>query len=476
MLKLYSSARRACRRNASQKFVVRELVSYSAKAFVPNPKGPNIELIRRLTQEMEMEMQKEKSEAFKVRAFRRAIRVIDLLPEAIISGNEAININGVGEGIARRIDEYLNPGRELTPKPSESRQMTVEEVECEKSLSEFRRVPGIGPVKARKLFEAGCRSLDDMRKPEYLSTLSLPIRTALDYVEHLALRVTRAQVDAVMWTIKSIVSSEFRMHAVGSYRRGFPTCSDIDVILFHPSCVYVPRPGEKSSAGFSSPPGSTRRGRLTKQVSASRVKQDTLLREFLLGPLEHEGVLAATLVEGPRKWQGIVRIPGPNEGLEEQVMGIRDRKGTFRRMDLSLFPCLSKGAALLATTGDTDFNAHLRELASKKGLHLNEFGLWRFCRNSSVSNGSPNEMSDVEQPTNSKSGSDGTRRREGEEDGRWELVASSTEQEVLNELALGYVEPERRNFAFVMSRPRHGPVRKTQGVILDSADAVLKST
>lgn len=78
------------------------------------------------------------------------------------------------------------------------------------------------------------------------------------------------------------------------------------------------------------------------------------------------------------------------------------------------------------------------------GLLLNEYGLWRFCRRTppSYDDESSNSTTDAE--------------------GRWELVASTTEQEVLDELGVEYVQPERRNFAFVMSKAKQGSILKAQ--------------
>lgn len=56
----------------------------------------------------------------------------------------------------------------------------------------------ISSVKASKLYDDGCRSLKDMHKPKYLSTLSHPIRVALQYVDHLDKRISRAQIDTLV--------------------------------------------------------------------------------------------------------------------------------------------------------------------------------------------------------------------------------------------------------------------------------------
>lgn len=81
----------------------------------------------------------------------------------------------------------------------------------------------------------------------------------------------------------------------------------------------------------------------------------------------------------------------------------------------SLIPKRSRGSALLALTGDTEYNRDLRYTAIKLGLRLNEFGLWRWK----------------------------------DEDNDWELVSSETEEGVLAELNKEWIDPERRNWGFV---------------------------
>lgn len=61
-------------------------------------------------------------------------------------------------------------------------------------------------IKARRLFEAGCRSLEDLRKSEYASTLTKISTTALDYVDEIEKRITREQVDAVKVSISECFS------------------------------------------------------------------------------------------------------------------------------------------------------------------------------------------------------------------------------------------------------------------------------
>jgi DNA polymerase beta len=65
-------------------------------------------------------------------------------------------------------------------------------------------------------------------------------------------------------------------------------------------------------------------------------------------------------------------------------------------------------------------------------MHLNEFGLWRWNKNLDE-------------------------KLEG--GGFWELVRAETEEEVLRELGMEYVEPTKRNFSLVLGK---GAVKRTR--------------
>lgn len=76
-------------------------------------------------------------------------------------------------------------------------------------------------------------------------------------------------------------------------------------------------------------------------------------------------------------------------------------------------------------TGDAQFNRDLRLHAFKQGLHLNEYGLWRWNSTSPVD-------SDQDLAT-----------------GYWELMRAETEEDILREIGFDYVDPTRRNFEYL---------------------------
>jgi DNA polymerase/3'-5' exonuclease PolX len=124
-----------------------------------------------------------------------------------------------------------------------------------------------------------------------------------------------------------------------------------------------------------------------------------------------------------------------------------DKKDLFCRIDLkyvglcptnlydllsvrdSLMPTECKGAALVGFTGDAGFNKTIRAKAIKRGLRLNEFGLWK----------RPNgwEPSEI------------TNTRKDEE---WEAISTPTEESVFEQLGETWVEPTKRNFNNLASR------------------------
>lgn len=99
----------------------------------------------------------------------------------------------------------------------------------------------------------------------------------------------------------------------------------------------------------------------------------------------------------------------------------------------------SKGAALLCTTGDSEYVKYVKDEANKLGLILNEYGLWQFH---------PNDPSIRPAEIRAQLGkSNKAMLSKLLTDGYWELLPSDTEEQILEYLDLPYVRPDKRNFA-----------------------------
>ena len=156
-------------------------------------------------------------------------------------------------------------------------------------------------------------------------------------------RIPRAEVAAIAALVMAEASRldpTAELLVGGSYRRGAPSSGDVDIIV-------------------------TRRG-------TSSADELVPLLEDLVQALEQKGVLVATLAEGGSKWHGCCVLP--DEAYAEK----REReRPVWRRIDFLLVPEAEYGAALIYFTGNDIFNWSLRLLASKKGMRLNQRGLYK---------------------------------------------------------------------------------------------------
>ncbi|KAL1848170.1 hypothetical protein VTK73DRAFT_10173, partial [Phialemonium thermophilum] len=101
--------------------------------------------------------------------------------------------------------------------------------------------------------------------------------------------------------------------------------------------------------------------------------------EELVGRLTRSGFLVAALSTGRSsssgrwsKWHGCCVLPLPLP----QIGGASSR-AVWRRIDFLLAPETEIGAALLYFTGNDLFNRSMRLLASRKGMRLNQHGLYK---------------------------------------------------------------------------------------------------
>ncbi|KAF8258905.1 hypothetical protein EI94DRAFT_1753083, partial [Lactarius quietus] len=146
----------------------------------------------------------------------------------------------------------------------------------------------------------------------------------------------------------------------------------------------------------------------------------------------------APLTSGPYRWRGIALLPLRNGGGAWQDVGDRLRdlravRGTYLRLELSLAPLKSRGAAQLSLTGDVEFVRTARLAAARHGMHLDEYGLWRWHDDSPESNNASDDDHD------------------DEGGGYWELVEGENEIRILDEIGIGNVPPSRRNFRFLVA-------------------------
>lgn len=261
---------------------------------------------------------------FKVRAYRRAARTIELLPEdieAVWRRGELGKVEGIGKALEEKIDEWLSTGV-MTYHAELKAQLPP-------GLRELTRVPGVGPKLAQRLYrELGIRNLDELeaacREQRLRHLKGLGPRTEeniLRGIERLRRQMERFPLGLALPVAQQLVRALAALPVVqrvalaGSLRRGRETVGDVDIVASSPD----PEPVMEA---FVRTPG-------VEQV----------------------------LARGDTKASIVLRT-----GLQVDLRVVRDDQFA---------------AALHHFTGSKEHNVLLRELAQTKGLKISEYGIVR---------------------------------------------------------------------------------------------------
>jgi DNA polymerase (family 10) len=264
---------------------------------------------------------------WKPAAYRKAARSIEGLSKDIEviykkKGLKGLNeIPGVGEGIAKKIAEYLEKG-----KISELERL---EKKIPKGLVDIINVQGVGPKKAWKLYKKlGINTLAKLERaakqgkirklPGFGEKSEEDILTGISLLKrgHERMLLGRALpiAESILKKLKSLRHVK-RGDIAGSIRRRKETVKDIDIL-----------------------------------VVSNNAKE---VMDYFTSMEEVKLVLA----KGSTKSSVVLKA-----GLNS---------------DLRIVPEKSYGAALNYLTGSKDHNVHLRQIALKKGYTLSEYGLFR---------------------------------------------------------------------------------------------------
>lgn len=310
--------------------------------------------ISKILSEISEYLEMEEGRTFRSRAYEKAAETISDLEEDLGSvykndGLEGLkDIQGVGASIAEKIEELLTTGR-LKYYESLKKETPVR-------LDELTRIEGLGPKNIKKLHEKlGIKNLNDLEKAakagkirkldDFGEKSEENILAGIEFVRKYGGRLILGYIIPLAEMLKErldAIPGTSRVTVAGSYRRRKDTVGDLDILV----------------------------------VS----KKSELVMDFFV---EQPGV-DRVLAHGPTK--SSIRL---SAGVD---------------VDLRVVPAESYGAALAYFTGSKAHNVHMREIAQKKGMKLNEYGLYKGKK----------------------------------------MVAGSSEEEIYGALGLDYVEPEMR--------------------------------
>jgi DNA polymerase (family 10) len=257
---------------------------------------------------------------FRVRAYRRAARTIEGLPQSVhamlAADADLSELPGIGKDLAGKIAAIVATGRfdlldELKKKlPGE--------------LGEMTALPGLGPKRVKLLYsKLRIRTLDDLRKaveagrlrrrkgfgPAIEKKLAAALKKPVAAKRH-RLAVAEAEAEALV----AYLRDGGRVVVAGSYRRRRETVGDLDILV-------------------------------TSRHAAAACEKLT----------RYENV-AEVLAHGPTRATVVLR-----SGLQVDLRAVAEE---------------SYGAALLYFTGSKAHNIALRSIANARNWKLNEYGLF----------------------------------------------------------------------------------------------------
>ena len=269
---------------------------------------------------------------YRVRAYRKAARAIEAHAEPVAAmlaaGRDLRGIPGVGEGIAAQVRDLVATGQLPGGAPPPKAETGADLLALE----------SLGPKRAAELVAAGITSIEDLAAaardgrlrdlPGFGKGLEARVLAALDQRDGApaAPRRIRPLLVPLAASLREALAALPGVADVavgGSYRRGRDTVADLDLV------ASTTPAGAKAAAKA-----------LTGMPATARV----------LGSGETK--TSVVLGGAPR----------------DEARGLQ--------VDLRCVPRKSYGAALLYFTGSREHNIALRGIAHRKGLKLNEYGLF----------------------------------------------------------------------------------------------------
>ena len=259
-------------------------------------------------------------------AYRKAINALKKQKQMVSTAKEASAIPSIGHRLAEKIEEIVSTNR---LRRLESTKLDAKD----EALVIFMKIYGVGYAQAMKWMEQGHRTIDDLLGKVNLTKNQ---KIGIEHLEDFQSRIPRDEMDQHNDFVKEIVGhidANIQFTIGGSYRRGASNSGDIDFIV-------------------------------TKTDSSQETLRTAII-DSVMPQLFAKGYLKTALSTGGKdgsKWHGACALPGTT---------------VWRRIDFLFVPWNEFGAALIYFTGNDIFNRSMRLLASKKGMRLNQRGLWK---------------------------------------------------------------------------------------------------
>jgi len=285
----------------------------------------NLDVARTLTTLADL-LEIQGASPFRIRAYRNAVATIDSLTRTLESmienGEDLTELPGVGTSVAKHVTELLKTGR-ITRLEEVSADVPI-------TLVELVRLDGVGPKKAKKLFdELDVRTVDDLA-------------AALD-------AGTVQQLDGFGTRSAEKIRIAIEDHRKHTGRFQIHEAEQLIAGLFE-HVRSAPGVDEAVVAG------------------SLRRRKETIGDVDILARCEGDGT---PVVEHFVSFHGVARILGAGETKGSVLLH------SGLQVDLRVIPGRSFGAALQYFTGSKEHNVAVRTRAVRQGLRVNEWGVFR---------------------------------------------------------------------------------------------------
>jgi DNA polymerase beta len=293
--------------------------------------------------EHESDLVEKKRQQFRLTQFKRAVDALRKWPKVLIDGITAkLEIAGIGDGIAKRIDEIKRTGT-LAELGNGALPMPTPKSEKTRIIDELLTVTGIGEVHATKYAEAGVTGVYDLISKVTTGAIKVTHHTqiGLKYYEDFKQRIPYAEVADITQNMKRSImklpyASKLLVEICGSFRRERPDSGDIDMLITHKDLISY------------------------EDLS----KDSTEYLKQIVQQLHSSGILIDDLTS-----QGHTKYMGVCQGKSIQCS---------HRVDIRFVTYDAYFPALLYFTGSMELNKYMRTIALERGFTLNEYGLYQY--------------------------------------------------------------------------------------------------
>jgi len=277
---------------------------------------------------------------FRISSLKKSLRTIVKFDKKITDSKQIENLKGIGKGTINRINEILNTGTLV--ELANYKKITDKYQREEQIISDLMKVIGIGRIMAQQLISTyKIKSALELKKLSDSNQIQLndKLKLGLKYLGKFQGSIPRSEIDRTYDYLQELTNkykSSMFITICGSYRRGLPISSDIDILLCDLNFMTL----DDLVLGSES------------DILQSYVKY-LHEQKFLLDDITDKNIKT--------KYMGFGQL---------------NQKLPIRRVDIRLIPMISYFSALLYFTGSYEFNQEMRSQAKKLGFKLNEYGLY----------------------------------------------------------------------------------------------------